>query len=110
MKKQQSTTKRHIKKGDVVKVIAGNSKNKIGKVLSVLPSKNSAVVENTNLRTFHIKPTQQQKGRREKKEAPIHLSNLMLLDPNTEQPTRIGRRHNEQNKLQRYAKKTDQFI
>lgn len=57
----------HIKKNDMVKVIAGNDKNKVGKVLAIDTKKYRAVVENVNIRTYHIKPTQEKKGKREKR-------------------------------------------
>ncbi|MEM7174047.1 MAG: 50S ribosomal protein L24 [Bacteroidota bacterium] len=100
-----------IKKGDLVKVIAGNYKNKTGKVLVVYPVKNKALVEGVNLLTHYIKADQNNpKGGIEKKEGAIHISNLMLIEPDTQKPTRIGRKLNEKNKLQRYSKKTGQFI
>ena len=109
--KTQKTKKPHIKKGDTVKVLAGNYKNTIGKVLAVYPKKNKATVEGVNLLTCYNKATQKNpKGGIEKKEAPIPLDNLMLIDPSTKQPTRIGRKRDQNNKLQRYSKKTGQPI
>ncbi len=107
---QPKTKKRHVKKGDLVKVIAGNEKNKTGKIRSIDTKKQRAIVETLNLRTHHIKPTQQSKGKRQKKENPLHISNLMLIDPSTGKPTRTGRKTNERNKQQRYAKTTNRFI
>ena len=96
-----------IKTGDTVKVIAGNHKNKTGKVLAVLPKKLRAIVEGINLLTHYQKPTQAQpKGGITQKEGTIHLSNLVLLDPTTKQPTRVARKKDDQGKTQRYAKKT----
>ena len=101
-----------IKKGDMVKVIAGNYKDKTGKVLIVHPLKNRATVEGINLLTHYIKANQKNpKGGIQKKEGTIHISNLMLIDPATKEPTRTGRKINSKtNKLQRYSKKTGQFI
>lgn len=101
----------HIRKGDTVKVLSGDSKGKTGKVLQVLPDKYRAVVEGLNIVTKHVKPSAKKpEGGIEKKEAPIHISNLMLVDPATGKPTRIGRKLNDKNKLQRYSKKTGDFI
>jgi len=105
------TNKYHIRKGDTVKVIAGNDKGKTGKVLEVIPAKYRAIVEGVNMVTKHIKPSANRpEGGREETEAAIHLSNLMLVDPATGEATRIGRKPNEDGKLQRYSKKTGEFI
>ncbi len=109
--KNTKKIKLHIKKGDNVKVIAGNYKNKTGKVLAIHTQKYRATVEGINLVTHYQKATQKDpKGSIQKKEAPIHISNLMLIDSTTQQPTRIGRKPNEKGKLQRYAKKTNKHI
>lgn len=101
--------KLHIKKGDTVKVISGDDKGKTGKVLRVIPEDNRAVVEGINFVTKHMKPSAQNtSGRIEKIEAPVHLSNLMLVVGGT--PTRIGRKLNAEGKLQRVARKTGDFI
>ncbi len=103
--------KLHITQGDTVKVISGNSRGKTGKVLEVLPAKYRAIVEGLNMITKHVKPTASNpQGGIEKTEAPIHLSNLMLVDPATGEPTRIGRKKDDNGKLQRYSKKTGEFI
>lgn len=103
--------KLHIKKGDSVKVIAGNHKSKTGKVLAIYTEKYRATVEGINLVTHYIKATQKEpKGSILKKEAPLHISNLMLIDPISQKATRIGRKLNEKGKLQRYAKKTGKLI
>lgn len=100
-----------IKKGDKVKVIAGNDKGKEGKVLEVLARENRAVVEGVRLVTRHEKPSAgKPEGGIKRTEAPIHISNLMLIDPATGKPTRVGRKLNEKGKLQRYSKKTGEFI
>jgi len=98
-----------IKKGDTVKAIAGDDKGKSGKVLRVIPAENRAVVEGLNLVTKHLKPNAQNtQGRIEKIEAPIHLSNLQLVVGGKE--TRVGRKLNENGKIQRFAKTTGEFI
>lgn len=105
--------KLHIKKGDTVMVIAGDDshrKDNIGKVLKVYPEKNCAIVEGFNLVKKHTKPNAKNtQGGIIEQEAPIHLSNLMLVDGKT--PTRIGRRISEKTgKLVRYSKKTGEEI
>lgn len=103
--------KLHLKRGDTVQVIAGNSKGKKGQVLEVLAAKSRAIVEGVNIVTKHIKPSAEKpEGGIEKTEASIHISNLMMIDPSSGEPTRIGRKLNEKNKLQRYSKKTGEFI
>lgn len=102
--------KNHIKKGDQVKVIAGNEREKIGKVLAVYPRANRALVEGINKRVYHIKQTRKKPSRREVREASVHISNLMLLMPGTKDATRIGRKKDENGKLKRYAKRTGEFI
>jgi len=103
--------KMHIKKGDTVIVIAGDSKGQEGRVLSVNYEKNTAIVEGVNLVSKHTKPNAKNpQGGILKKEAPVHVSNLMLKDPSTGKPTRIGRRLNNDNKLVRIAKKSGEEI
>jgi len=103
--------KLHIRKGDTVLVIAGDDKGKKGTVLEVLLDKNRAVVEGINIVTKHTKPSAgKPEGGLKKTEAALHVSNLQLVDPATDKPTRIGRKLNDKNKLQRYSKKTGEFI
>ena len=103
--------KLHVKKGDTVKVIAGNSKGKSGKVLEVITSKDRAIVEGVNVVTKHVKPSAEKpEGGIEKTEAAVHISNLMVVDPSSGEATRIGRKLNDKNKLQRYSKKIGEFI
>lgn len=110
-RKKNQQPKLHIKKGDTVKVIAGNDKGKTGKVLEIIVQDNRAVVEGVNMITKHQKPSAgNPEGGIKKTEGTIHLSNLMLVDPATGQATRVGRKLNEKNKLQRYSKKTGEFI
>lgn len=106
-----SNKKLHIKKGDTVKVIAGNDKGKTGKVLEVFPDKNRAIVEDVRVVTKHNKPSAANpEGGITQTEAPIHMSNLMVVDPANGKPTRVGRKTNDKGKLQRYSKKTGEFI
>ena len=83
----------HIKKGDTVVVISGNSKGQEGKVLDVVRENDRAIVEGVNMVSKHTKPNAKSpQGGIIKQEATIHISNLMLKDPKTGKPTRIGRR------------------
>jgi large subunit ribosomal protein L24 len=103
--------KLHVRSGDTVKVIAGDDKGKTGKILSVDLEKRRAIVEGLNLVTKHVKPSASNpQGGIQKKEAPIHISNLMLVDPKTGEATRTGRKLNEKGKLVRYSKKTGEVI
>ncbi|MEI6765501.1 MAG: 50S ribosomal protein L24 [Bacteroidota bacterium] len=99
-----------IKKGDLVTVIAGDSKGQTGKVLKVQIEKNKAIVEGVNLMTKHTKPNaQNSKGGILKKEAAIHISNLMIND-SSGKPTRAGRKTDEKSgKLVRYSKNSEKM-
>ena len=99
--------KLHIKKGDLVYVNTGEYKGQKGKVLEVLAKKQRAIVEGVNMVSRHTKPNNDYpQGGIIKKEATIHLSNLSLIDPASGEPTRTGRRLNDDNKLVRYSKKS----
>jgi large subunit ribosomal protein L24 len=111
----EQTTKKphklHVRKGDTVKVISGNERGKTGKIVTVLVSKNRAVVEGLNMVSKHIKPSAKNpNGGIVTKEAPIHISNLMLVDPIKGEATRVGRKLDSNGKLQRYSKKTGEII
>ena len=105
-----------IRKGDTVKVIAGNYRSTAdkvnqGKVLEVLLEKNRVIVEGINMVTKHQKPSAgKPEGGIKKTEASIHISNVMLLDPSTGTPTRVGRKKDEKGKWKRYSKKTKEII
>ena len=100
----------HIKKGDIVKVIAGDSKGSQGKVLEVDVEKYRALVEGVNMVSKHTKANAKNpNGGIVKKEAPIHISNLMVVDAKGN-ATRIGRRMGENGKLVRYSKKSGEEI
>ena len=100
----------HIKKGDTVYVNAGNDKGKTGKVLSVIPSKDRAIVEGVNMVKKHTKPNSKQpQGGIVEQEAGIHISNLQLIDPKSGKPTRVGYRMDGDKKV-RYAKKSGEEI
>ena len=103
--------KLHVKKGDKVIVIAGASKGSTGEIKEIFINKNRAIVEGVNMVTKHVKPSASNpEGGIEKTEAAIHISNLMVVDPATGEATRIGRKADENGKLQRYSKKTGEFV
>ena len=80
-----------IRKNDNIVVIAGNDSGKTGKVLKVFPKTSRIIIEGINLRKKHTKPNQKNpQGGILEKEAPIHVSNVMILDPTNNEPTRIG--------------------
>jgi len=103
--------KLHIKKGDTVQVIAGEDVGKKGRVLEIIRKTDRAIVEGVNIIKKHTKPnTEYPNGGIVEKEAPIHISNLMLVDPKTGTATRIGRRLSENGNLVRYSKKSGEEI
>ena len=105
------SVKLHIKKGDMVQVIAGDNKGKQGKVLKVEVSMQRAIVEGVNICKKATKPNAQNpQGGIIEKEAPIHVSNLMVLDPKSGKPTKVGRKADAKGKLVRYAKKSGEEI
>ena len=92
-------------------MIAGNSKGQEGKVLEVVRETERAIVEGVNMVSKHTKPNAKSpQGGIIKQEATIHVSNLMLKDPKTGKPTRIGRRLDKNDKLVRYSKKSGEEI
>ena len=104
-------SKLHIKKGDTVYVNSGDDKGKTGKVLRVLVKEQRAVVEGVNMVTKSTKPNAQHpQGGRITQEAPVHISNLNVVDPVTGKGTRIGRRLGANGKLVRYGKKSGEEI
>jgi large subunit ribosomal protein L24 len=99
-----------IKSGDTVRVIAGDHKGTEGKVLRVDREKNKAIVEGANMVSKHTKPSAKSpQGGIVKKEAPIHISNLSLIDPKTKEATRTGVRV-EGDKKVRFSKKSNQVL
>lgn len=101
----------NIRKGDTVVVLSGESKGQQGKVLEMVTKSDCALVEGVNLVSKNTKPNAKNpQGGIIKKEAPIHVSNLMLVDPATGKPTRVGKKRNEAGKLVRYSKKTGEEI
>lgn len=105
------SVKLHIKKGDTVHVMAGDNKGKQGKVLMVDAAKQRAIVEGVNLVKKATKPNAQNpQGGIVEKEAAIHISNLLVSDPKTGKPTKVGRKQDAKGKLVRYAKKSGEEI
>jgi large subunit ribosomal protein L24 len=103
--------KLHVRKGDTAIVISGNDKGKKGKVLEVIPAKNRAIIEGVNMITKHVKPSANNpEGGIERTEASIHISNIMVVDPSSGEPTKVGRKLNDNGKLQRFSKKTGELI
>lgn len=103
-------TKLKIKSGDTVRVIAGDFKGSEGKVLRVLIDKNKAIVEGVNMVSKHTKPSAKSpQGGIVKKEAPIHISNLSLIDAKSGSATKVGYRM-EGDKKVRFSKKSNQVL
>lgn len=99
-----------IKSGDKVKVMAGKDKGKEGTVLKAMPKKDRVIVEGVNIIKKHNKPSAMSpQGGIEEKEAPIHVSNVMLIDPSNGEPTRVGFRIEDDKKV-RYSKKSGETI
>ena len=103
--------KLHIKKGDTVVVNTGNNKGKKGRVLEVFIKTDRAIVEGVNMMKKHTKPNAESpQGGIIEKEASVHISNLMLVDPKSGEATRIGRRLDDNGKLVRFSKKSGEEI
>ena len=105
----KSRIKSNFRKGDKVMVIAGADKGKTGNVLEVMLEKQSVVIEDIRMVKKHRKPTQNTPGGISDMPAPIHMSNVMLIDPKSGEPTRIGRKEVD-GKLVRYSKKSGEII
>ena len=100
-----------IRRGDTVRVIAGDDRGKEGRVLEVNLTSRRVIVEGVNIITKHQKPSAgKPNGELKKTEAGVHISNLALVDTATGKTTRVGRKLNEKGALQRYSKKTGEFI
>lgn len=101
----------HVRKGDVVVVVAGKERGKRGKVLRVIPGKGRVLIERVNMMKKHQRPTQKlRQGGIIEREGPIHLSNVMLLDPQTDKPTRVGVRTLTDGRKARVARKSGEYI
>lgn len=102
---------RHVRKGDMVQVIAGNDKGKVGEVMSVDPAKDKVMVQGVNRVYRHLRPSRQHpQGGRIQKEMPIHISNVLPIDPKANQPTRAGFRIAEDGSKERFARKSRQSL
>jgi large subunit ribosomal protein L24 len=111
MENTKSIQKLHVRSGDTVLVIAGNSKGKTGVISKILRENNRVVVTGVNLIKKHVKPNAQNpQGTVVETEGSVHLSNVKLIEPGTGKATRTGRKLNEKGKLQRFSKVTGKFI
>jgi large subunit ribosomal protein L24 len=101
----------HVRKGDTVVVIAGKERGKRGKVLRVIPEKGRVIVERINMVKKHQRPTQKlRQGGIIEREGSLHISNVMLLDPRNDKPTRVGVRALSDGKKVRLARKSGEMI
>ena len=101
---------RKIRSGDEVIVISGRNRGQTGKVRQVIAETDRVVVEGVNIVIKHMRRGRARQAGRVEVEAPLHVSNVMLLDPDTKQPTRVGVRRNDDGKNERYSKKTGKTI
>ena len=99
-----------VKKGDEVVVITGKNKGKKGKILSVFPKENKAIVSGINLVKKHTKPSQNSEGGIIQKELPIHISNISLIDPKSGENTRVGFKILDDGSKIRIARKSGEII
>lgn len=98
-----------VKTGDKVQIIAGKEKGKQGTVLKALPKEDRVIVEGLNIAKKHTRPSMGVEGGIVEIEAPIHVSNVQLIDPSTNKPTRVGYKFEDGKKV-RYAKKSGENI
>ncbi len=102
---------RNVKKGDMVAVITGDDKGKTGEVIRVFPQAQKVLVQGVNRVYRHLRPSRKHPhGGRIQKEMPISISNVLPIDPKTNQPTRVGFRINEDGSKERIAKKSGQSL
>ena len=99
-----------LKKGDQVVVLAGRDKGKTGEILKVMPKDSRAIVQGVNVVKRHQRPSQAQAGGIIEKEAPIHISNIALVDPKTGETTRVGTKTLEDGRRVRIAKSSGEVI
>jgi len=101
----------HVRKGDTVIVVAGKERGKKGKVLRVIPEKGRVVVERVNMIKKHQRPTQKiRQGGIIEREGAIHLSNVMLVDPASDKPTRVGMKALSDGKKVRVARRSGEML
>lgn len=101
---------RKIRTGDEVIVISGRNRGQTGKVRQVIAEKDRVVIEGVNIVIKHMRRGRARQAGRVEVEAPLHVSNVMLLDPETKEPTRVGVRKNDDGKNERFSKKTGKSI
>jgi large subunit ribosomal protein L24 len=100
-----------IKRDDTVLIISGNDKGKRGRVLRVYPGQDRLIVEGVRMMKKHTKPTQRDpQGGIVEREAPLHVSNVMLVDPKNDEPTRVGRQRLDEGRRVRVAKRSGEMI
>ena len=100
-----------IKRDDTVLIISGNDKGKRGRVLRVYPEQDRIIVEGVRMMKKHPKPTQRDpQGGIIEREAPLHVSNVMLVDPKNDEPTRVGRQRLDEGRRVRVAKRSGEMI
>jgi large subunit ribosomal protein L24 len=99
-----------IKKGDQVVVTTGREKGKTGEVIEVRPSESRVIVQGVNMVTKHVRPSQTSAGGIEKKEAPLHISNVAHVDPESGKPTRVGFEINKDGSKTRIARRSGKAI
>jgi large subunit ribosomal protein L24 len=99
-----------IKRGDTVQVISGKEKGKRGEVERIIPAKERVVVRGVNVRTRHSRPSQQNPEGLYTFEAPVHVSNVMLVDPDSGEPTKVGYRFTDSGQKVRVAKRSGKDI
>jgi len=99
-----------IKKGDLVQVTAGKDKSRRGAVQKVLLEENRVIVEGVNVVTRHMRPSQANPSGTEQKTKSIHISNVMIVDPETDKPSRVGIRKNKEGKNTRFFKKSGKEV
>ena len=100
----------HVKKNDVVMVVTGKDKGKTGKILKVLRKKEAVIVEGVNMVKKHLRPTPRAKGGIVEREAPVHISNVMVYCDKCAKPVRVGRKFLEDGRKVRYCKKCKEVI
>jgi large subunit ribosomal protein L24 len=101
----------HVVKNDIVKILTGKYSGKTGKVLKVFPKKNRVIVEGVNIIKRHTRPSQKnQQGGIVEKEAPIHVSNVMVIDPKTNVATRVGHKFLEDKSKVRISRTSGEIL
>ncbi len=109
-RKTPKLSKMRIKKGDEVAVITGRDKGKKGSVLKVLRTEGRVLVQGVNMVKRHTRPSAQGAGGIIEKEAPLHVSNVAIVDPKTNEPTRVGYRFLDDGRKVRFAKRSGEII